>query len=302
MWPGDVQHIVSRLHNLNSRYFGDNKRPFITQEVIDLGGEAISKDEYLHIGTVTEFRYSAEIGRVFRGYDKLSYLKNFGVGWGFMASASALTFVDNHVIKIKMYSFLNSNYQFKDNQRGHGAGGSNILTYKVSKNYKMATAFHLAWPYGIPRIMSSFAFDNTDAGPPSDGYGNILSPNPNSDNACFNGWVCEHRWRQIYNMVHFRNAVKGTAVENWWDNGNNQIAFSRGNRGFIVFNNEGYGINQSFKTGLPAGTYCDVASGSKSGSSCTGKSITVDGSGNAHISLSNSDYDGFQAYHVNAKL
>ncbi|KAG5676206.1 hypothetical protein PVAND_006055 [Polypedilum vanderplanki] len=287
MWPADVQNIVSRLNNLNTNHgFPANARPFITQEVIDLGGEAIKKDEYLHIGTITEFRYSAEIGRVFRGYDLLKYLKNFGEGWGFMASASALTFVDNH-----------------DNQRGHGAGGANVLTYKVSKNYKMATAFHLAWNYGIPRIMSSFAFNDGDQGPPADGYGNLKSPEFNSEGACTNGWVCEHRWRQIYNMVKFRNAAGGAAVQNWWENGSGkQIAFSRGNRAFIAFNLDSYGINQNLYTGLPAGTYCEIASGSKSGSSCTGKTITVDGSGNAYIDLPHNADDGFVAIHVDAKL
>lgn len=149
--------------------------------------------------------------------------------------------------------------------------------------------------------MSSFSFDDADQGPPADQYGNLLSPNP-VNNLCQNGWVCEHRWRQIYNMVHFRNAVAGTIVANWWDNGNQQIAFSRGNRGFIVFNLDSYAINQALQTGLPAGTYCDVASGSKSGSTCSGKSITVNGSGQANINFSNSDYDGFMAFHVNAKL
>jgi alpha-amylase len=166
----------------------------------------------------------------------------------------------------------------------------------------MATAFHLAWPYGIPRIMSSFAFDSGDQGPPADGSGNLLSPNPGADNLCQNGWVCEHRWRQIFNMVHFRNAVAGTGVNNWWDNGDNQIAFSRGDKGFIVFNLNNYAINRTFQTGLPAGTYCDVAAGSLSGSSCTGSSITVDGSGNAAISLAGNVEDGFRAFHVNAKL
>lgn len=75
MWPADLQHIFGRLNNLNTAYgFPANSRPFITQEVIDLGGEAISKDEYTHLGTVTEFRYSAEIGRVFHGRDLLKYL------------------------------------------------------------------------------------------------------------------------------------------------------------------------------------------------------------------------------------
>jgi alpha-amylase len=99
------------------------------------------------MGAVTEFKHSAEIGRVFRGNDQLSRLNNWGTGWGFIASDSSLVFVDNH-----------------DNQRGHGAGGANILTYKNSKQYKMATAFMLAHPYGITRVMSSFDFTDTDQG------------------------------------------------------------------------------------------------------------------------------------------
>ncbi len=32
-------------------------------------------------------------------------------------------------------------------------------------------------------------------------------------------------------MVRFRNTAESQPVQNWWDNGNNQIAFSRGNKG-----------------------------------------------------------------------
>jgi alpha-amylase len=73
----------------------------------------------------------------------------------------------------------------------------------------MAVAFMLAWPYETPRVMSSFFFDNMDQGPPQDDNKNILSPTINSDGTCGNGWVCEHRWRQIYNMVEFRIVVAG---------------------------------------------------------------------------------------------
>jgi len=74
----------------------------------------------------------------------------------------------------------------------------------------MAVAFMLAYPYGYPRVMSSFFFDDRDQGPPHDASDNILSPSINSDGSCGNGWVCEHRWRQIFNMVEFRNVVAGT--------------------------------------------------------------------------------------------
>ena len=97
--------------------------------------------------------------------------------------------------------------------------------------------------------MSSYNFNrNNDAqGPPSDGAGNTNNVPINgyvvrsavsicvislfSDNTCGGGWICEHRWRQIFNMVKFRNAAAFQAVRNWWDNGNNQIAFSRGDKG-----------------------------------------------------------------------
>lgn len=82
MWPADVEAIVNRLNNLNTAYFPAGSRPFITQEVIDLGSEAIGKYEYTHIGTVTEFRFSAEIGKAFRGGNQLRYLNNFGPDWG----------------------------------------------------------------------------------------------------------------------------------------------------------------------------------------------------------------------------
>lgn len=87
---------------------------------------------------------------------------NWGPQWNLLASGDALTFIDNH-----------------DNQRGHGAGG-NILTHRQPKQYKGAIAFMLAHPYGQPQIMSSFSFHDTEAGPPMDGSGNIISPSINS--------------------------------------------------------------------------------------------------------------------------
>lgn len=243
------------------------------------------RDEYTPLGVVTEFRYSSEIGRVFRGNDLLSHLSNWGEGWGFMASASSLVFVENH-----------------DNERGHGAGGDQILTYKQSRNYKMAVAFALAHPFGIARVMSSFAFTDTDAGPPADGNGNIQSPSINADATCGNGWVCQHRWRQIHNMAAFRRQVGSAAMGNWWSNGRNQIAFSRNGQGFVAFNNEGSDMNQTLQTSLPAGTYCDVISGSVSGGSCTGKSVIVGGDGNANIVLRSTEEDGVLAIHTGARL
>ena len=74
--------------------------------MIDLGGESISSSDYTHLGLVTEFRYSRDIGKTFRGFLALWVLRDLGsAAWNWLPSDRALVFVDNH-----------------DNQRGHGAG------------------------------------------------------------------------------------------------------------------------------------------------------------------------------------
>ncbi|XP_073666305.1 alpha-amylase 2B isoform X7 [Tursiops truncatus] len=256
MWPGDMKAILDKLHNLNKRWFPAGSKPFIYQEVIDLGGEPIKSSEYFGNGRVTEFKYGAKLGTVLRKWngEKMSYLKNWGEGWGFMPSDRALVFVDNH-----------------DNQRGSGAGGASILTFWDPRLYKMGVGFMLAHPYGFTRVMSSYRWPrhfengkdvNNWIGPPNNN-GVIKEVTIKPDTTCGNDWVCEHRWRQIRNMVVFRNVVDGQPFTNWWDNGSNQVAFGRGNRGFIVFNNDDWALSSTLQTGLPAGTYCDVISGDK---------------------------------------
>lgn len=162
----------------------------------------------------------------------------------------------------------------------------------------------IARPYGFARIMSSFYFDERTQGPPHDGNYNLVSPTFGANGECNDGkWVCEHRWRQTYNMVAFKNTVDTAPQANWWDNGDNQIAFSRGNRGFIAFNGQyRVDLNAYLQTGLPAGTYCDLASGSKVGSVCTGTQVTVGSDGFASIFLSSEAAEGYIAISVDARL
>lgn len=81
------------------------------------------------------------------------------------------------------------------------------------------------------------------------------------------------------------------------------IAFSRGARGFIAFNGQ-FGQNMTVKlqTGLPAGTYCDVISGNKVGSNCSGASFIVDLDGFSDISIPSNHVSGVIAIHVDARL
>jgi len=41
-----------------------------------------------------------------------------------------------------------------------------------------------------------------------------------------------------YILKCFYLYVLGTVVSNWWDNGDEQIAFCRGGNGFIAFNDQ----------------------------------------------------------------
>ncbi|XP_011141982.2 alpha-amylase A [Harpegnathos saltator] len=282
MWPDDLREIYRKLQNVERKHgFRANSRPYIFQEVIDYGNEAISKYEYTPLAAVTEFRHGSELSNAFRGNNMLKWLVSWGVEWNLMKSEDALVFIDNH-----------------DTQRNN----ADVLNYKTSRQYKMAVAFMLAHTYGNPRVMSSFDFQKFDQGPPSYASGDIRSPIIYPDNTCGNGWICEHRWRQIYNMVVFRNFVNGTAVDHWWDNGGNQIAFCRGERGFVAFNNENFDLKTSLFTCLDSGVYCDVISGDLVNGRCTGKIIKVNKDHYADIDILTTDEDGVLATHYKAKV
>lgn len=123
MWPEDLAVIYNRTKNLSTEAgYPSNTRAYIYQEVIDLGGEAVSKYDYNGFADVIEFQYGIILCEMFRKNDKLSRLQTISNlnDWRLLPSEDALTMVDNH-----------------DNQRGHGAGGSGILTYKKPKQYKV---------------------------------------------------------------------------------------------------------------------------------------------------------------------
>lgn len=222
------------------------------------------------------------MGRAFRGYNQLKWFRYFGELWGLLPSRDAVVFICNH-----------------DSERS----GGDTLTYKLPKPYKMAQAFSLAYPFGIQKVMSSYAFDSRDKPPPADKNGNIISPSFGPDGySCGNGWICEHRWRPIAHMVKFRSVVEGTSIENWWDNDSNQIAFSRGSKGFIVINLDVDMIDVKIQTSLPPGRYCDVISGELKGIQCTGKTVDVRPDGTVIINLSENDENGVIAIHIEDRV
>ncbi len=248
-----------------------SRSAYLVQEVIYGAGEPIQPTEYTGNGDVHEFRYGKDLARMFNN-ERLAYLKNFGESWGYLSSAKAVVFTDNH-----------------DTQREGG-----VLTYRNRGTYALANAFMLAWPYGTPAVMSSFTYSGRDQGPPADGSNRITNV------TCYSGWECEHRWPVIANMVGFRNATEGAGVSNWYDNGYQHIAFSRTGKGYLTINDEDSAVNgRSYYTGLPAGRYCDVVHGTFSNGSCSGPVITVDSSG--WFAANVPAHDAI-AIHIGAKL
>jgi alpha-amylase len=243
--------------------------PYIYSEVIEGGSGEPTPEEYTGIGDVTEFRYGDTVSNAFRN-GSLSNLNNLPSSMR-LGSGDAVAFIDNH-----------------DTQRN----GRNVLTYKNGSAYDLAEAFLIAYPYGVPAVMSSFTFSSADAGPPASANGTTSAV------TCGSGWQCEHRKRTTANMVGLRNAATGAAVTNWWSNGNDQIAFGRGSAAFVAFNRSGSALSRTFQTSLPAGTYCDVMSGDASGTTCTGTTYAVTSAGLVTATV---PANGVLALHINAR-
>jgi alpha-amylase len=264
MPPADLAAIKAKLTNQNV---------YLAQEVMPGGSGSLAPAAYEGIGGVLEFNYATSLKSQFTG--SIANLRTFGPSWGLEPSAKSTAFVSNH-----------------DTERN-----GSTLSYKSGATDTLATVFMLAWNFGTPNVMSSFSFSDNDASPPADGNGYVTAV------ACGSGWECQHRQRAIRNMVGFHNATRSDAtVGNWWSDGSNAIAFSRGTNGWVAVNNGGGAVgSRTFATGLPAGTYCDVIHGdfNASASTCSGPTVTVNGSGQATLGVAAKDA---VALHVNARV
>lgn len=208
------------------------------QEVIGNASEAagIQPSNYVQNGTVTEFGFKSEMNQTFK--DKIANLKGLSDRLSKdLSSEDANVFVTNW-----------------DTARNEGA-----LTYKDGAKYQLANAFMLAYDYGTPRLLSDYKWDVNDNGAP--GATATSVPDVDMDKACSTNdsdWNCEQRWTSTRGMIAFRNYVNGTKVADWQDDGGDNIAFSRGAKGFIAINNGKKDKDASYTTSLADGEYCNV--------------------------------------------
>ena len=291
----ELDAIVDRV---NLTLAGEGRPPpYLFLEVSGGAGEALAPSDFFGVGfgsggsaDVTEFTFVGA-GNKFRGVNGefIAQLDPNGppgsqfseAAWGLMPSDKAVVFLQNH-----------------DTQHRCGIG------YRDGNVFRLANVWMLAQPYGYPSILSSYAFDcpgGNAMGPPSDANGNTddVTCAASFETATVGEWVCEHRDPVIAAMVGFRHAVAGTDVRDWWDNGANAIAFSRGDRGFVAINLERATVAVDAASPLAPGTYCDLLSGGVDAGTCVGRRVEVDAEGLVHVDL---DPGTAVAIHVGTRL
>ncbi len=255
------------------------EKPFLYQEYYTgapMGIDVYSfMEKYFRIGYVTAFKYGEFLADAINNRNNnlqklVEY--SFGSSWIHSPENRTITVIDNHDTERMM---------------------SNMLNYKCTQNnaYVLAYIFMLAWPFGIPKVMSSFRFLNhNDPIPDTKVW-------QNGRCTCFDAnspWVAQHRWNAIANMVLFRNKTKhAPGISHVWVNGN-QIAFSRVYQkpkeavvavGFVAINSTEQTIRRRFETGLPEGEYYNLIACELSSGKMRGPTITVENYGFATIEV-----------------
>lgn len=268
-----VAKIFSRLKTKSGL------KPFLYQEYYTgapMGIDVHSlMEKYFKNGYVTAFKYGEFLSEAISG--KTNNLEklveySFGSSWIHYPDNRAVVVIDNHDTERMM---------------------PNMLNYKNSQNnaYVLAYVFMLSWPFGIPKIMSSFRFVNHDDSIPA------TSVWQNGRTTCFDKnspWVAQHRWNAIANMVLFRRKTKDAlGISHVWADGN-QVAFARTFQkpkeyvtsfGFVIINSTNKQLKRRFETGLPSGKYYDLIASQLAEGTMQGPTITIENYGFATIEV-----------------
>lgn len=274
MAPSDIAAFLNGV----ARTTAAGETLWVTQEVIP--DSNVVRADYYGNGTLNEFQFSYAMKAVFRNENgaNLSQIRsimgtpgNWGGTWGFVPSEKATVFVNNWDTERNGSSLVASNYV-----------SGTVNDTQGTKRYDLANIFMLAWPYGAAQLHSGFRFSSYDQAPPG------ASPFDANGNPLINqSWDFIHRWSDIANMVTFRTVTSGQGVDYFTSGTGNQIAFGRGAKGYVAINNDSVAWSTALQTGLPAGTYCNVAHGvlNAAGTACASDSVTVGSNGVISVSI-----------------
>lgn len=302
MSPSDISAFLQGV----SRETTMKEQMWITQEVI--GDDSSYAADYLGNGAVNEFKYAYAMKRMFRKDDganisQIQKIMGSSDNWGgsnmFISdSAKATVFVNNWDTERG-----GSNGSTSLNASNHVQGMTNDAA--GTWRYSLANILMLGWPYGHAQVHSGFGFTNKNQGPPSDSPYEKGAARMGSSTS----WDFIHRWNEIANMVYLRATTSGADVRNFTIGTYDQIAFSRGTRGFVAINNDASKVfSASIQTSLPPGVYCNVVHGKliDSTNACASDSVTIgsDGKANIHLAANNSNTSTVPAValHVNQKV
>lgn len=234
-----------------------SKKVYSFQELIINSGEPLNVYDYLVNGDVTAYGYPFRVGAAFH---QLQLSELWKVSQFFPASEDAIVFLENH-----------------DLQRA--VDGSSLTGYLRDPNlFRLAQVFMLTWPYGYPQVFSGFEFSDYDQGPPVD-LDLRVKPVLDDKGRCQAPWTCEHRLPEVAALVQFRNLTdKEFYISQWWSLAPDQIAYVRGQSGFVVINAGKNTLKKKFTLPFPMGTYKNLLE--------PGTVYRVDGQGQLNLTLS----------------
>ncbi|MES3023481.1 MAG: carbohydrate-binding module family 20 domain-containing protein [Pseudomonadota bacterium] len=281
--------IAGPLNSATASAFGMTK-PWVTGEIYGGFGPIDSTERaiYFSLGSMNEFKYKDVMRDTFnRNGTSISQLANLlpitdtsPNPRGLYASRDATVFVSNHDLE-----------RHNDSLTSRNSG----------KLFNLANIFMLAYPYGQTQLQSGFKLtgnqaDDTTPVPSGNIY---VNGTPN-----FTNWDQQHRWREISNMVEFRNQTQGKwQLDDWTTNGGDRIAFHRGDRGFLALNrDDGNAWVGTFRTGMAQGQYCNVINGllNAGKTACSGDVVTVFADGTANLNIPGMNGAGIPAVAIHA--
>lgn len=220
-------HLQQILQRLEGEYY-------LFSEVIEGAGEPIHGWEYLTMGAVTEFDYAHTVGHAFID-GNIQALHRHLAAPRFLPSDDAIVFVENH-----------------DLERS-GEVGHSILTYRQESLHRLAQLFSLLYPYGTPKIMSGYAFEDRVAGPPD---GDIYVEDTPA--GCSSGtWTCAHRDPWVAKAVTARKQAADRPVVHWAGDTDKVVSFGRGEQAHVLINASDEPWRASVPTALADGSYCN---------------------------------------------